>query len=83
MNSFLLLYITSTLFKFQKHFWKIFFQFKKYIADPELRELLVVGGQSIKDQITVINHGIDIVVGTPGRLEALIQDGYIALNQCR
>ncbi|XP_014220033.1 ATP-dependent RNA helicase Ddx1 [Copidosoma floridanum] len=58
-------------------------KFKKYIKDPELRELLLVGGQSIKDQITVLNHGVDIVVGTPGRLEALIQDGSMLLHQCR
>lgn len=55
----------------------------KHLKDPEIREVLVVGGQSIKEQMTVINHGIDIVVGTPGRLDQLIQDGYIVLNQCR
>lgn len=58
-------------------------QFKKYIKDPEIRELLVVGGESIKDQITVLNHGVNIIVGTPGRLESLIDDGYVSLNQCR
>ncbi|XP_058801353.1 ATP-dependent RNA helicase Ddx1 isoform X2 [Phymastichus coffea] len=60
-----------------------FHKFMKHLKDPEIREVLVVGGQSIKDQMTVINHGIDIVVGTPGRLDQLIQDGYIVLNQCR
>lgn len=27
----------------------------------------MVGGQSIKEQIEVLNHGVDICVGTPGR----------------
>lgn len=40
-----------------------------------MRELLVVGGVNVKDQISQLNAGIDIVVGTPGRLEDLIQGG--------
>ncbi|XP_014221079.1 ATP-dependent RNA helicase Ddx1 [Trichogramma pretiosum] len=55
----------------------------KYIQDPPVSVLLVVGGISIKDQINQLGRGVDIVVGTPGRLEALVQDGYVSLDQCR
>ncbi|KAH9641467.1 hypothetical protein HF086_006083 [Spodoptera exigua] len=48
-------------------------KFKKYLENPKIRELLVVGGINVKDQINALNAGIDIVVGTPGRLEDLIQ----------
>lgn len=49
--------------------------FKKYIDNPKIRELLVAGGINVKDQISQLNAGIDIVVGTPGRIEDLIQGG--------
>lgn len=46
-----------------------------------MSELLVVGGINVKDQINQLNSGVDIVVGTPGRLEDLIQGGmkYVIL----
>lgn len=61
----------------------IFLQFKKYLKDPVIRELLVIGGVSVKEQISVLNSGVDIIVGTPGRLEDLIQGGYLSLTHCR
>ncbi|CAD0204426.1 unnamed protein product [Chrysodeixis includens] len=56
---------------------------KKYLENPSIRELLVVGGINVKEQISALNSGVDIVVGTPGRLEDLIQGGYLALTHCR
>lgn len=35
----------------------------------------MIGGVNVKEQIAALNSGIDIVVGTPGRLEDLIQGG--------
>lgn len=59
-------------------------KFKKYLSNPSLRELLVVGGTNIKEQISSLqNNGVDIIVGTPGRLEDLIQGGYLSLANCR
>ncbi|CAG9559092.1 unnamed protein product [Danaus chrysippus] len=57
--------------------------FKKYLDNPKIRELLVAGGINVKDQISTLNAGVDIVVGTPGRIEDLIQGGYLALTHCR
>ncbi|XP_014470350.1 PREDICTED: ATP-dependent RNA helicase Ddx1 [Dinoponera quadriceps] len=58
-------------------------KFKTYLKDPTIRELLVIGGVNVKDQIATLNSGVDIVVGTPGRLEDLIQGGYLLLTHCR
>lgn len=58
-------------------------KFKTHLKDPVIRELLVIGGINVKDQIAVLNSGVDIVVGTPGRLEDLIQGGYLLLTHCR
>lgn len=60
-----------------------FTKFKKYLENPKIRELLVVGGINVKDQINQLNCGVDVVVGTPGRLEDLIQGGYLSLTHCR
>ncbi|KAJ8923936.1 hypothetical protein NQ315_006712 [Exocentrus adspersus] len=59
-------------------------KFKKYLEDPAIRELLVIGGINVKEQISHLqNIGADIIVGTPGRLEDLIQGGYLSLSNCR
>ncbi len=57
--------------------------FKKHLDQPDVSELLVVGGQSSKDQINALRNGVDIVVATPGRLEDLIQSQQLLLTQCR
>ncbi|XP_046473772.1 ATP-dependent RNA helicase Ddx1 isoform X1 [Neodiprion pinetum] len=58
-------------------------KFKKHLDNPKVRELLLIGGVNVKEQISALNSGIDIVVGTPGRLEDLIQGGYLSLTHCR
>lgn len=51
-------------------------KFKKYLDNPKINELLVIGGVNIKEQLNALqNQGINIVVGTPGRLEDLISGG--------
>jgi len=57
--------------------------FKKHLAAPAVKELLVVGGVNVKDQISALSSGVDIVVATPGRLEDLISTGQLSLKQCR
>ncbi|XP_066593768.1 ATP-dependent RNA helicase Ddx1 [Prorops nasuta] len=57
--------------------------FKKHLKDPVVKELLVIGGVNVKEQISVLNSGVHIVVGTPGRFEDLIQCGYMSLANCR
>lgn len=58
-------------------------KFKKFMKDPVIRELLLVGGVNVKEQMQELQEGVDIVVATPGRLEDLISGGYLSLAQCR
>lgn len=55
-------------------------QFKKYIPPPHIRELLVIGGDSAKVQLKSLQDGVDIVIGTPGRLDDLITTGKLDLS---
>lgn len=47
-----------------------------------IKTLSVVGGQSIEDQAFQLREGIDIVIGTPGRLMDCLESHYLVLNQC-
>ena len=58
-------------------------KFKKHLSAPNVRELLVVGGMKVDEQIRALEAGVDIVVATPGRLEDLIQKQALSLTQCR
>ncbi|KAM9317423.1 ATP-dependent RNA helicase DDX1 [Gastrophryne carolinensis] len=58
-------------------------QFKKYVDNPKLRELLIIGGVAAKDQLATLESGVDIVVGTPGRIDDLISTGKLNLSQVR
>ncbi|MFA6490224.1 MAG: DEAD/DEAH box helicase [Candidatus Micrarchaeia archaeon] len=49
----------------------------KYVP---FRTLAVYGGQSIEQQITPLRHGVDVVVGTPGRLLDHIERNTIQLG---
>ncbi|KAF7494753.1 ATP-dependent RNA helicase Ddx1 [Sarcoptes scabiei] len=56
--------------------------FKKYLPG-EIRQCLLVGGLSAKDQIYQLQSGIDIITGTIGRVNELINSGHISLKNCR
>jgi ATP-dependent RNA helicase DDX23/PRP28 len=42
----------------------------------------IVGGQSIEDQAFTLRQGVQIVIGTPGRLCDCILSNFLVLNQC-
>ena len=44
--------------------------------------MVVVGGKSAEEQGSCIGRGVEIVIGTPGRIEDLINRRYLVLNQC-
>lgn len=58
-------------------------KFKKYLKEPKVNELLVVGRVPIREQIEALKNGVDIIVATPGRLEELINSEQILLTHCR
>ena len=45
-----------------------------------VRELLAMGGVSVKEQMRALNEGVDIIIGTPGRLDDLVSTGKIDLS---
>ncbi|PVD20486.1 hypothetical protein C0Q70_18642 [Pomacea canaliculata] len=58
-------------------------KFKKHLKNPTVRDLLIIGGVAAREQVDALEKGVDIVVGTPGRLEDLISTGKLALHQVR
>ncbi|KAG9412658.1 hypothetical protein AC1031_015568 [Aphanomyces cochlioides] len=57
-----------------------------YIGEGDFRHVVktlsVVGGQSIEEQGFLLREGIDILIGTPGRLMDCMDSHYLVLNQC-
>ncbi|XP_003747414.1 ATP-dependent RNA helicase DDX1 [Galendromus occidentalis] len=57
--------------------------FAKYLSDPQVKCLCATGGASANEQLKALQSGVDIVVGTPGRLEDLVSTGRLSLKQCK
>ncbi len=57
--------------------------FRDFGRGQNVRVLAVYGGQPYRSQITALQQGVDIVVGTPGRLIDLIQKKVLNLSQVR
>ncbi|KRY09978.1 ATP-dependent RNA helicase DDX1 [Trichinella patagoniensis] len=58
-------------------------KFKKYLDNPKIRNLAVVGGVGANEQIVHLKSGVEIVTGTPGRIEEFISTGQLSLSQIR
>ena len=54
-----------------------------FARETRVRVLAVYGGQSYEVQFKALKRGVDIVVGTPGRLLDLIHQGKLDLSQVR
>lgn len=59
-------------------------EFRKLLVRCQnvVRSCAVVGGQSIQQQSQQLRNGVHIVVGTPGRLNEVLELAYLVLNQC-
>lgn len=44
---------------------------------------LVCGGMSFRNQITKIQHGANVIIGTPGRVLAMLEKNILQTNQLR
>lgn len=42
----------------------------------------IVGGQSIEEQSIKLRQGVQIIIGTPGRMVDCIESNFLVLNQC-
>ncbi len=54
-----------------------------YGQERRIRVLPIYGGQSYSRQISRLKRGVDVVVGTPGRLLDLIRKGMLDLSHVR
>ncbi|MFN8030612.1 MAG: DEAD/DEAH box helicase [Dermatophilaceae bacterium] len=52
-------------------------------ADRGVRVLTVYGGRAYEPQVEALRRGVDIVVGTPGRLLDLANQGHLTLGHAR
>ena len=57
--------------------------FLKYLSEPSLRSVLLVGGVAPAPQERSLQAGVDVVVGTPGRVMDLIERGKLACDQVK
>jgi superfamily II DNA/RNA helicase len=53
--------------------------FEKYGKHTRLTHALLIGGESMKDQMAVLERGVDVLIATPGRLLDLFERGNILL----
>lgn len=58
-------------------------KFRKYLPSPQVKEVLLIGGENVKTQVQMLNEGVDIVTGTPGKLDDFISTNKINLSQVR
>ncbi|KAG2489591.1 hypothetical protein HYH03_011872 [Edaphochlamys debaryana] len=58
-------------------------EYGKHLAAPAVKTALFVGGVDAAPQIKQLRDGVDIVVGTPGRVIDFVESGKITLDQIR
>jgi superfamily II DNA/RNA helicase len=57
--------------------------FEKYGSHTKLSMALLIGGESMDEQMRVLNRGVDVLIATPGRLLDLHDRGKILLNDVK
>ncbi len=57
--------------------------FDKYGKYHRLTKALLVGGESMGEQIKVLEKGVDVLIATPGRLMDLFERGQILLSDLK
>lgn len=57
-------------------------EFQKLTQGTALRSVVVVGGKSAEEQGSIISRGVEVVIGTPGRIEDCLNKRTLVLNQC-
>jgi len=57
--------------------------FKKFLDIPTIRNALVTGGLSTKEQIRSLEEGCEIITCTPGRVRDLVQKDIILMSHVR
>ena len=57
--------------------------FDKYGKNHKLTKALIIGGESMSDQIALLDRGVDVLIATPGRLLDMFERGRILLTDVK
>ncbi len=57
--------------------------FDKYGKYHKLAKALIIGGESMSDQVAILDRGVDVLIATPGRLLDMFERGRILLNDIK
>jgi len=57
--------------------------FDKYGKYHRLTKVLIIGGESMGDQVSLLDRGCDVLIATPGRLLDMFDRGRILLNDVK
>ena len=57
--------------------------FDKYGKYHKLSKVLIIGGESMGDQLAILDRGADVLIATPGRLLDMFDRGRILLNDVK
>ncbi|XP_028392095.1 ATP-dependent RNA helicase DDX1-like [Dendronephthya gigantea] len=57
--------------------------FKKHLPSPSIKEVVLIGGEKVKDQIRLLQEGVDVITGTPGKFDDFVSTKKISLDQVR
>ncbi|MCG8508248.1 MAG: DEAD/DEAH box helicase, partial [Rhodospirillales bacterium] len=57
--------------------------FEVYGKQHKLSKALLVGGESIGDQMRVVDRGVDVLIATPGRLLDMFERGRLLLTDVK
>lgn len=55
-------------------------EFKSFAGAMKLYSVVCVGGENVHRQISELKRGVNVVIGTPGRLKDLIEQGELKLQ---
>ncbi len=57
--------------------------FEVYGKHHKLSKALLIGGVSLNDQMKVVDHGVDVLIATPGRLLDMFERGRLLLTNVK
>ena len=55
-------------------------QTEQFCSHSDLKVICIYGGADMRDQISQLRHGVDILIATPGRLIDFLKHGYISMR---
>lgn len=62
---------------------QIFDESRKFTFRTAIRPTVAYGGANIRDQISELRRGCDLLIATPGRLVDLMERGHVSLSSIR